>query len=88
MALETKAIAIDKTSYTIIGTNITSISARSRRGNPFAVVVVPTAGAAPLVGETDFTTIRGDENMTVTATAFDAYALASDLEDTLEIIRE
>ena len=87
MALETKAIDIDKDAYTIIGAAVTSLTAKSRRNEPFVVVVLPAGDTAPLVGETDIVTILKDSNFGISAVSFDAYALATDLEDTLEIVR-
>lgn len=88
MALETKSIAITKAGYTALGINITSLAARSRRKETFSIVIVATGASAPLVGETDFATILGDKATDVQATAFDAYAKASNQNDTIEVIRE
>lgn len=86
MAIETKVIAITTSAYVQIGASVTSITARARNGHPFSVVVVAPAGGAPLVGETDIVTAV-DGKFQMSGTAGDVYALATEGDTNLEILR-
>ena len=87
MALETKFLPITTAAYAIIGTNVTSLSARSVNLKSFSVVVLPTLGAAPLVGETDIVT-ADDGKFSFAGSAADIYALATEGNTSVQLVRE
>ena len=83
MANRSPAFTITNTSYTKIGDNVTSISARETAGEPFYIVIVDVGDTAPLVGETNRTTVRGMYSRS--STAFDCYALGWDAASRLDV---
>jgi hypothetical protein len=84
MANRSPAFTITNAAYTKIGDNVTTISARETAGEPFYIVIVDVGDPAPLVGETNRTTIRGLFYRNA-RTAFDCYALGWDVSSRLEV---
>lgn len=88
MALETVSISLTEGAYTVIGTNVTNLSAVSPTGKPFSIHAVAAGSAAPTDPAISIP-IRASENgqFQYSSVAADIYAYTTFESATLKVMR-
>lgn len=91
MALETKNVTVVAAEYTLLGTNVTALTAYTFNGQPFRIHVIATGGTKPAAATLEFVMVDGNESgsFAFAGSAADIYGRSQrDADTDIRVIRE